>query len=175
MVVLLTEQSLVASIKYLQAEGRPEMANIPIKDLSGTVTPVTSNPYDGLISACHDDPVRSNRGVRPRYMGPSLTHEQKELQERYQQHRVTRNEQQKAKILDDEFKGWILDEHLVKLQGPRRDPGYVDPRYCLVFWARPPSRLRKLVEVIQAKLTDAAPGELSMRICYSADGPQICG
>jgi hypothetical protein len=73
-------------------------------------------------------------------------------------HRVTRNEQQKAKILSQDFNGWILDEHLVKLDGLQRDPSYVDPRYCLVFWARPPGKLRKLVEVIQAKLTDAAPG-----------------
>lgn len=74
-------------------------------------------------------------------------------------HRVTRNEQQKAKILDQSFNGWILDEHLVKLDGPQRDPSYADPRYCLVFWARPPSRLRQLVQIIQSKLTDAAPGE----------------
>ncbi|HEU0049944.1 MAG TPA: hypothetical protein VFQ43_20310 [Nitrososphaera sp.] len=84
--------------------------------------------------------------------------DQRELQERYQQHRASRNEQQKAQILDQSFSGWILDEHLVKLQGPQRDPDYVDSRYCLVFWARPPSKLRKLVEIIQAKLTDAAPG-----------------
>ena len=47
----------------------------------------------------------------------------------------------------------------MKLDGLRRDPDYADPRNCLVFWARPPGRLRKLVEVIQAKLTYAAPGE----------------
>ena len=75
-------------------------------------------------------------------------------------HRVTRNEQQKAKILDQNFNGWILDEHLVKLDGLRRDLDYADSRNCLVFWARPPSKLRKLVEIIQTKLTDAAPGGL---------------
>lgn len=85
--------------------------------------------------------------------------DQRGLQERYHLHRVIRNEQQKAKILDQTFKGWILDEHLVKLDGPQRDPEYADPRNCLVFWARPPSRLRQLIEIIQAKLTDAAPGQ----------------
>ncbi|HEU0049945.1 MAG TPA: hypothetical protein VFQ43_20315 [Nitrososphaera sp.] len=40
------------------------MAKVAIEDLSGTTTPVTSNPYDGLISACHDDPVRNGRVLR---------------------------------------------------------------------------------------------------------------
>jgi hypothetical protein len=40
------------------------MAKVAIEDLSGTTTPVTSNPYDGLIIACHDDPVRSDNSLR---------------------------------------------------------------------------------------------------------------
>ena len=115
------------------------MAKIAIEDLSGTTTPVTSNPYDGLITATNGDPAK--------------------LQARYQLHRITRNDQQKAKILSADFNGWILDEHLVKLDGIRKDPSYVDPRHCLVFWARPPKRVRMLVEIIQQKLKDAAPGE----------------
>lgn len=35
------------------------MAKVAFEDLSGTSTPVTSNPYDGLILACHGDPVSS--------------------------------------------------------------------------------------------------------------------
>lgn len=115
------------------------MAQIAIEDLSGTNTPVTSNPYDGLITATKGDPVQ--------------------LQTHYQTHRTTRNDQQKSKILDQDFDGWILDEHLVKLDGVQKDPSYVDPRHCLVFWARPPKRVRKLVEIIQQKLKDAAPGK----------------
>ena len=115
------------------------MAKVAIEDLSGTTTPVTSNPYDGLITATKGDPAK--------------------LQARYQLHRITRNDQQKAKILSADFNGWILDEHLVKLDGIRKDPSYVDPRHCLVFWARPPKRVRMLVEIIQQKLKDAAPGE----------------
>jgi hypothetical protein len=115
------------------------MAKVAIEDLSGTTTPVTSNPYDGLITATNGDPAK--------------------LQARYQLHRITRNDQQKAKILSPDFDGWILDEHLVKLDGVQKDPSYVDPRHCLVFWARPPKRVRMLVGIIQQKLKDAAPGE----------------
>ncbi|OAP63986.1 hypothetical protein AYL99_03213 [Fonsecaea erecta] len=113
------------------------MAKVDFEDLSGTSTPVTANPFDGLINACHGDP--------------------KQIQERYAVHRTTRNAQQREKILGDDFKGWILDEHLVKLDGPRKDTSYIDPRHCLVFWGRPPQRVKTLVDVIQSKLKDAAP------------------
>ena len=73
-------------------------------------------------------------------------------------HRVTRNAQQREKILAEDFKGWILDEHLVKLDGPQRDHSYTDPRHCLVFWGRPPQKVKTLIDVVQAKLVDAAPG-----------------
>ncbi|RMZ88424.1 hypothetical protein DV736_g4338, partial [Chaetothyriales sp. CBS 134916] len=114
------------------------MAKVTIEDLSGPSTPVTSNPYDGLIQATDNDPMK--------------------LQERYQLHRVTRNAQQKAEILADNFSGWVLDEHLTKLEGPQRDGNYQDTRYCLVFWARPPQKVKNLTQIIQQKLKDAAPG-----------------
>ncbi|KIW77463.1 hypothetical protein Z517_09909 [Fonsecaea pedrosoi CBS 271.37] len=113
------------------------MAKVNFEDLSGSSTPVTANPFDGLINACHGEP--------------------KLIQERYATHRTTRNAQQREKILSDDFKGWILDEHLVKLDGPRKDLSYIDPRHCLVFWGRPPQRVKTLVDVIQSKLKDAAP------------------
>jgi len=113
------------------------MANVAFEDLSGTSTPITANPFDGLINACHGDP--------------------KLIQERYATHRSTRNAQQKEKILGDDFKGWILDEHLVKLDGPRKEASYSDPRHCLVFWGRPPQKVKTLIDVIQSKLKDAAP------------------
>ena len=37
------------------------MAKVAFEDLSGTSTPVSSNPYDGLINACHGEPVRITR------------------------------------------------------------------------------------------------------------------
>jgi hypothetical protein len=94
--------------------------------------------------------------------------EQKLLQERYQLHRTTRNGQQKAKILDETFAGWILDEHLVKLDGPQKQADYEDPRNCLVFWARPPAKVRNLIHIIQQKLLDAAPGASLLRSEHAA-------
>lgn len=45
---------------------RKTMAKVAFEDLSGTSTPVTSNPYDGLINACHNDPVcNASRLVSP--------------------------------------------------------------------------------------------------------------
>ncbi|EXJ56486.1 hypothetical protein A1O7_06830 [Cladophialophora yegresii CBS 114405] len=113
------------------------MAKVAFEDLSGTSTPATPNPYDGLIIACNGDP--------------------RLIQERYATHRLTRNAQQKEKILGDDFRGWVLDEHLVKLDGPQKDASYIDPRHCLVFWGRPPHKVKTLIDVIQSKLKDAAP------------------
>ena len=36
------------------------MAKVAIEDLSGASTPVTANPYDGLINAVEGDPVRAD-------------------------------------------------------------------------------------------------------------------
>jgi hypothetical protein len=80
------------------------------------------------------------------------------LQQRYQLHRETRNSQQKSKILADDFQGWLLDEHLVKLDGHQKLDDYVDPRNCLVFWGRPPHKVKQLIDLVQQKLRDAAPG-----------------
>jgi hypothetical protein len=33
------------------------MAKVAFEDLSGASTPVTSNPFDGLLNACNNDPV----------------------------------------------------------------------------------------------------------------------
>lgn len=51
---------------------------------------------------------------------------------------------------------------MVKLDGPQKDSDFVDPRHCLVFWARPPQRVKNLVEIIQQKLKDAAPGSANL-------------
>ena len=37
------------------------MAKVAIEDLSGTSTPVTNNPYDGIIQATDNDPVGCER------------------------------------------------------------------------------------------------------------------
>ena len=82
---------------------------------------------------------------------------QAELQVRYSAHRITRNAQQKEKLLSSEFSGLILDPILQRLEDPSIQPGYQDPRYCVVFWARPPAHIRSLVNQIQQQLLSLAP------------------
>lgn len=82
---------------------------------------------------------------------------QAQLQTRYGTHRSTRNGQQKAKLLSPDFSGLILDPILQRLMDPSIEPGFVDPRNCLVFWARPPSHIRSLVDQVQQKLLSLAP------------------
>lgn len=49
----------------------------------------------------------------------------------------------------------------MRLDGPRKEDGYVDPRHCLVIWARPPSAIRELVAWIQNELKTVAPCKYS--------------
>ncbi|KAF2421844.1 hypothetical protein EJ08DRAFT_682861 [Tothia fuscella] len=113
------------------------LASNPFEDLSGVSTSTFSNPYDALIIASENDP--------------------KKLQERYEAHRTARNIQQKAKLLDPGFSGVIVDPILYRLENPSVEPGYVDPRHCLVFWARPPQSVKALINDIQTQLLQAAP------------------
>ncbi|KAL9053810.1 MAG: hypothetical protein Q9162_004529 [Coniocarpon cinnabarinum] len=114
------------------------MAQVQVEGCSGVDAGQTQeNPYSNLIS------VSDNSA--------------QVLQALYEKHRVTRNAQQKAKILSPEFTGWTLDPFLVKLSGPHREPGYTDPRVNLTFWARPPSWIREIVRQLQEQLTKVAP------------------
>jgi hypothetical protein len=79
------------------------------------------------------------------------------MQSRYETHRTNRNEQQKAKILANDFPGWSIDEILRRLDGPAKEEGYLDPRNCLVIWARPPPHIRELIAFVQSELKDVAP------------------
>jgi hypothetical protein len=79
------------------------------------------------------------------------------IQARYSTHRTARNAQQKAKLLSPDFSGLILDPVLQKLEDPTIEPGFTDPRHCLVFWARPPAHIRSLVDNIQQELLKLAP------------------
>ncbi|KAL5359632.1 RNA ligase/cyclic nucleotide phosphodiesterase [Aspergillus floccosus] len=90
-----------------------------------------------------------------RYVNPQPF--QVQLQARYEAHRVTRNSQQTAKILADDFAGWNLDEILMRLDGPAKEEGYVDPRNCLVIWAKPPPQIRELIAFVQRELKEVAP------------------
>ncbi|KAK5725536.1 hypothetical protein LTR15_003724 [Elasticomyces elasticus] len=108
------------------------------EDLSGESTPNHSdNPYDGLIDSCNDDPAQ--------------------IQTRYNTHRNNRNAQQRAKLLSLDFLGVTIDEILARLEDPTIEPGFRDWRHCLVFWARPPMKVRDLIGKVQEKLLDVAP------------------
>ncbi|PSR99012.1 ureidoglycolate hydrolase-domain-containing protein [Coniella lustricola] len=105
-----------------------------LEDLSGITIVRGENPYKALINASRDDPA--------------------EIQSLYSTHRVTRNEQQKAKFLAGDFKEVLIDPYLFKLETER---GFSDPRTCLVFWARPPEHVIRLAAHLQALLKKAAP------------------
>ncbi|RDL37553.1 putative 60S ribosomal protein L44 [Venustampulla echinocandica] len=108
------------------------------EDLSGVDIAAYNNPYDALIEACHNDPVA-------------------QIQARYATHRDTRNGQQREKLLSPEYEGLILDPILQRLTDPSIEPGYQDPRNCIVFWARPPPHIKSLVDRIQQELLKLAP------------------
>jgi hypothetical protein len=72
---------------------------------------------------------------------------------------VTRNSQQKEKFLSADFKELIIDPFLLRIEKPEIEPGFSDPRNCLVFWARPPDHIIQLASHIQSKLKAAAPSE----------------
>jgi hypothetical protein len=62
-------------------------------------------------------------------------------------------------ILDPSFAGWTLDPILAKLDGPNKDPAFIDERFCLVFWGRPPDHIRKMIYDIQQEIREIAPGK----------------
>ncbi|KAK4539673.1 hypothetical protein LTR36_010436 [Oleoguttula mirabilis] len=108
------------------------------EDLSGSTTPSSSdNPYQGLIEACQ--------------------HDHAQIQARYNTHRTNRNAQQREKLLAPGFSGVTVDEILAKLDDPTIEPGFEDWRHCLVFWARPPEKVRLLIAEIQRRLLQVAP------------------
>ncbi|MCJ1389785.1 transport between ER and Golgi ATPase protein [Xylographa bjoerkii] len=131
-------------------------------DLSG-VSARTDNPYDALIEASHNS--------------------SSEIQKRYQAHRVTRNAQQRAKLLAPDFSEVSIDPILYQLHNQSMFPGFKDPRYCLVFWARPPQSIRDLIQTIQQRLCGVAPNlwlmpadclhMTTLEITHSLTAPEI--
>lgn len=108
-----------------------------LTDLSGSSGATHDKPYDSVLEACNQDPHQ--------------------IQRRYQIHRENRNDQQKTKLLSPDFAGFTIDPVLEKLINKMANPGYVDPRNCLVFWGRPPARIRNLVDELQQRLLKTAP------------------
>ncbi|KAJ5730087.1 RNA ligase/cyclic nucleotide phosphodiesterase [Penicillium malachiteum] len=102
-----------------------------------SVKAAEDNPFQLLIQETNNDPAQ--------------------LQARYESHRVNRNKQQSTTILSENFPGWSLDEILKRLDGPEKEDGFVDPRNCLVIWAKPPPHIRDMVAFVQNELKDVAP------------------
>lgn len=72
--------------------------------------------------------------------------------------------EQKTKMLSLDFPGVIYDTILQKLYGDTLEPGYQDPRHCLMLWARPPDSIKHLIMMIQKKLLAMAPSMLYMHL-----------
>lgn len=117
-------------------------ASYTFQDHSGVPTSSTphSNPYQDLITHCNDDPAQ--------------------VQAKYATHREKRAEQQREKLLADDFDGMVIDPILKNLVGW---PGFEDPRKCLVFWARPTQDIRALIAKVQQILLEVAPGTKNRR------------
>lgn len=84
------------------------------------------------------------------------------MQSLYSTHRTTRNAQQRDKFLSPDFKELTIDPYLLRLENPTIEPGFQDPRNCLVFWARPPEHIVKLASHLQAVLKKAAPSKQTL-------------
>ncbi|KAM0415742.1 hypothetical protein ACHAPT_013290 [Fusarium lateritium] len=108
-----------------------------LEDLSGIQLQPGENPYTALIRTCNDNPA--------------------EIQTLYSVHRTKRNAQQAEKFLITNFKELIIDQYLLRLEDQTVEPGFRDPRNCLVFWARPPDHVIRLAAKLQELLKQAAP------------------
>ncbi|PYH85476.1 60S ribosomal protein L44 [Aspergillus uvarum CBS 121591] len=110
-----------------------------------STTDQTSNPFNGLLTECHNDPTQ--------------------IQAHYEAHRTNRNVQQKERLLDPSFSGWQVDDILARLheeanndeQSSTATAPFIDPRHSLTILARPPQHIRDLVAEIQREIGDVAP------------------
>jgi vesicle-fusing ATPase len=64
-------------------------------------------------------------------------------------------------MLAPDFPGVSIDPILLRLSDPTVEPGYVDPRHCLVFWARPTQKVKDLILQVQNQLQTVAPSTFS--------------
>lgn len=131
-------------------------ANNVYQDLSGVSIDCSENPYNALIKACHGQSVGL---ISSLYSMSELCIIQSQIQALYTKHRETRNAQQKERMLSTDFPGLNIDNLLTKLNDPSIEPGFVDPRNCLVFWARPPRHIKNLVHQLQQRLLSLSPSK----------------
>lgn len=59
--------------------------------------------------------------------------------------------------MSSEFKEVLIDPFLLRLENRNLEPGFTDPRNCMVFWARPPNHIVQLATHLQSLLKDVAP------------------
>ena len=62
-------------------------------------------------------------------------------------------------MLDENFPGVSIDPILLRLHNPTIEPGYIDPRHCLVFWGRPTQKIKDLIHRVQQELLTVAPSK----------------
>jgi vesicle-fusing ATPase len=62
-------------------------------------------------------------------------------------------------MLASDFPGVSIDPILLRLTDQSIEPGYVDPRNCLVFWARPPQHVKDIISKVQKELRAVAPSK----------------
>lgn len=61
-------------------------------------------------------------------------------------------------MLADHFEGVTIDQILLRLEKPDIEPGFVDPRNCLVFWGRPTERVKEMIGRVQREISSVVPG-----------------
>lgn len=101
-----------------------------------------------------------------------LTMYQAQIQMLYAAHRTKRNSQQREKFVSPEFKELIIDPFLLRLENKDIEPGFKDPRNCMVFWGRPPTHILELADKIQEKLQACAPSKYQFTI-FAKDGREL--
>lgn len=132
-----SDHDLVAKMKAApeSAQARSDLDQVSRAELQ-----LDANPYEALIKLGHDQPAG--------------------IQSIYSIHRSKRNAQQREKFLASDYKELTIDPFLFRLENPKVEPGFRDPRNCLVFWARPPEHVIQLVSHLQMLLKQAAPGKI---------------
>ena len=55
-----------------------------------------------------------------------------------------------------------VDQILLRLEKKGVEPGFVDPRHCLVVWGRPTGKVKSLIERVQKEIASVVPGTFSV-------------
>jgi len=151
--IILTGIGTDAVNTFEDLSGTTDKSNFKTSPELTLIDPKSINPYDALIENCDNDPAK--------------------IYNAYQTHRHTRNANQRARLLADDFPGITIDPILRELEyvkgnaaataslgdppPPKRSEDEIDPRNCIVFWARPTTAVMDLIGSVQEKLKAFAP------------------